>query len=117
MSDISVFAAKEAAADVRIESALTVLGKAAIPASGRESRRAVDLWIVNSATVPLGVNFNSLIVAIQVWADNFFNPAWGLAVRFRTGSPPAGAWIITFIDSDPSTPGALGYHDQVGGVP
>ena len=66
---------------------------------------------INKATVPLGVDFNQLIAALQKFADTCFVPVWGTPAKLvkATNFLPK-AWAIVFLD-DADAPGALGYHD------
>jgi len=69
---------------------------------------------VNLATVPLGVDYNALIAALQKFLDEHFVPIWGYLAKLVTypdlKSVPADQWQFLFID-DADTAGALGYHD------
>jgi hypothetical protein len=108
---IQTFAVRDAAADARTQAAL-----AALVGHGARAK-TMDLWIVNSATVSLGVDFNALIGALRIWCDTFLNPVFGIACNLRTGTPPAGAHVITLVNTDTSVPNALGYHGVQAGVP
>ena len=108
---IQSFATRDAAADARSQAALTAL-------AGRGARKSQDIWVVNAATVSLGVDFNAMVAATQIWLDVYHNPAWGIACKLRTGgTPPAGAWVVTLVDLDTTVRGALGYHAITNGVP
>jgi hypothetical protein len=65
----------------------------------------------NKATVPLGVNYNSLIAALQVYVDQYIVPVWGTPARLvKSTGFIKGAWAIVFLDNA-DQPGALAYHD------
>jgi len=65
----------------------------------------------NKATVPLGVNFDALIKAMQKYVDNFVAPVWGTPAKLvKTTGFKKGAWAMVFLD-DADQPGALAYHD------
>src|ERR1035438_1386217 len=65
----------------------------------------------NQATVPLGVDFDALIAAMQAYVDNFVAPVWGTPANLiKTSDFQAGAWAMVFLD-DADQPGALAYHD------
>jgi hypothetical protein len=65
----------------------------------------------NKATVPLGVDLDALIAAMQVFIDNDVAPVWGTPAKLvkSTGFIP-GHWAMVFLD-DADQPGALAYHD------
>jgi len=66
---------------------------------------------INKATVPLGVNFDRLIGALQKFVDTCFTPIWGTPARLVTSTKfIPGAWAMAFIDNA-DVQGALGYHD------
>ena len=65
----------------------------------------------NKATTPLGVDFGSLIAAMQVFVDRHIAPVWGTPARLvRSKGFVKGAWAMVFLD-DADQPGALAYHD------
>jgi len=65
----------------------------------------------NKATTPLGVDFGSLIAAMQVFVDRHIAPVWGTGARLvRSKGFVKGAWAMVFLD-DADQPGALAYHD------
>lgn len=67
--------------------------------------------VFNKATMPLGVNLDSLIAAMQEYIDRFIVPVWATPARLlkTTGFRP-GHWAIVFLD-DADVPGALAYHE------
>jgi hypothetical protein len=65
----------------------------------------------NQATIPLGVDFDALIKAMQVYVDNYVAPVWGTPAKLvKTRGFRKGAWAMVFLDNADS-PGALAYHD------
>lgn len=65
----------------------------------------------NKATVPLGVDFDDLIAAMQVYVDQFVFPVWGTPAKLiKTANFQAGAWAMVFLDTA-DQPDALAYHD------
>src|SRR3989441_4142579 len=65
----------------------------------------------NKATTPVGVDFGSLIAAMQVFVDRHIAPVWGTPARLvRSKGFVKGAWAMVFLD-DADAPGALAYHD------
>jgi len=65
----------------------------------------------NKATVPLGVDLDALIAAMQKYVDSFVAPVWGTPAKLiKTTGFKKGAWAIVFLD-DADQPGALAYHD------
>jgi hypothetical protein len=65
----------------------------------------------NHATVPLGVDFDALIEAMQAYVDNHVAPVWGTPAKLiKTTDFQAGAWAMVFLDNADQK-GALAYHD------
>jgi hypothetical protein len=65
----------------------------------------------NKATVALGVNFDALIAAMQVFVDRHVAPVWGTPAKLvKSKGFVKGAWAMVFLD-DADQPGALAYHD------
>src|SRR6266852_487572 len=65
----------------------------------------------NKATVALGVDFDTLIAAMQVFVDKHVAPVWGTPAKLiKSSGFVKGAWAMVFLD-DADQPGALAYHD------
>ncbi len=65
----------------------------------------------NQATVPLGVNLDKLISAMQTYIDKYIAPVWGTpATLVKTTGFKKGMWAMVFLDNA-DQPGALAYHD------
>ena len=65
----------------------------------------------NKAETKLGVDFNALITAMQVFIDVHVAPVWGTPAKLiKTKTFKKGAWAIVFLDNA-DAPGALAYHD------
>jgi hypothetical protein len=65
----------------------------------------------NKATIPLGVDFDTLIAAMQVFVDEHVAPVWGTPAKLvKSADFVKGAWAMVFLD-DADQPGALAYHD------
>ncbi len=65
----------------------------------------------NKATVPLGVDFDALIAAMQVYVDKYVAPVWGTPAKLvKSTGFIKGAWAMVFLDNA-DQPGALAYHD------
>ena len=65
----------------------------------------------NKATVVLGVNFDALIAAMQVFVDKYVVPVWGTPAKLvKSKGFVKSAWAMVFLD-DADQPGALAYHD------
>src|SRR5437870_3063142 len=65
----------------------------------------------NKATIPLGVDFDDLIAAMQEYVDKFIAPIWATpATLFKSTGFVKNAWAMVFLD-DADQPGALAYHD------
>lgn len=65
----------------------------------------------NLAQTPLGVDFDALIAAMQIYIDQHVAPVWGTPAKLvKTKKMRRGAWAMVFLD-DADAPGALAYHD------
>jgi hypothetical protein len=65
----------------------------------------------NRATVPLGVDLDKLINAMQAYVNQYVAPIWGTPAKLvKTTDFKKGAWAMVFLD-DADQPGALAYHD------
>jgi len=65
----------------------------------------------NQAKTPLGVDYNSLIAAMQVYVDKYIVPVWGTPAKLvKTKGFVKNAWAMVFLDKA-DAPGALAYHD------
>jgi hypothetical protein len=65
----------------------------------------------NRATIPLGVDFNALITAMQLFVDEHVAPVWGTPAKLiKSTDFVKGAWAMVFLDNA-DQPGALAYHD------
>src|SRR5712671_5767626 len=67
--------------------------------------------VFNNATIPLGVDLDDLIAAMQVYIDKFIVPVWATPANLvKSNDFIKGAWAMVFLD-DADAPGALAYHD------
>jgi len=65
----------------------------------------------NNATLALGVDFDSLIAAMQKYVDVHVAPVWGTPAKLiKARGFKRGAWAMVFLDNA-DQPGALAYHD------
>ncbi|HEX3105391.1 MAG TPA: hypothetical protein VHQ22_13175, partial [Terriglobales bacterium] len=65
----------------------------------------------NKAVTPLGVDFDALIAALQVYVDRHVAPVWGTPAKLiKTLGFRKGAWALVFLDKADS-PGSEAYHD------
>src|SRR5262245_11078834 len=65
----------------------------------------------NRAKTPLGVEFKTLVAAMQAFVDGDVAPVWGTPARLVASSGYLkGAWAMIFLD-DADQAGALAYHD------
>src|SRR6478672_5528369 len=65
----------------------------------------------NKATIALGVDFDDLIAAMQLYVDRHVAPVWGTPARLvKTKGFRKGAWALVFLENADS-PGAEAYHD------
>ena len=66
---------------------------------------------VNLATVPLGIDLEQLVSALDKQLQRDFVPIWGYpAALYVTNKPKPHEWQIVFLD-DSDAADALGYHD------
>ena len=66
---------------------------------------------INQATIPLGVDFDALIVAMQAYVTKYVAPVWDTHATLRKATTmKQGHWAIVFYD-DADVEGALAYHD------
>src|SRR5207244_1394308 len=73
--------------------------------------RASPLVRFNKATIALGVEFDALIAAMQVYVDKYVAPIWGTPAKLvKTTGFKKGAWAMVFLDNA-DQPDALAYHD------
>jgi hypothetical protein len=65
----------------------------------------------NKAKTPLGVDYNALIAALQIYVDEHVAPVWGTPAKLvKTKGFIKNAWAMVFLD-DADEPNALAYHD------
>jgi hypothetical protein len=65
----------------------------------------------NKATIDIGVDFDKLIEALQLYVDRHVAPVWGTpASLVKTNGFVKNAWAMVLLD-DADQPGALAYHD------
>jgi len=66
---------------------------------------------VNHATVPLGVDFDALIAAMQKFVDDHVAPVWGTRAKLvKSRGLVKGKWAIVFLDHADHAH-SLAYHD------
>ena len=65
----------------------------------------------NQAQTPLGVDFDALIAAMQVFVDRYVAPVWATPAKLvKSRGYLEGAWAMVFLDNADAA-GALAYHD------
>jgi hypothetical protein len=65
----------------------------------------------NHARTPLGIEFDTLIRALQAYVSQHVAPVWGTSAQLvKSTGYVTGAWALIFLD-DADQPGALAYHD------
>jgi hypothetical protein len=84
--------------------------------------RVPTIACVNKATIPLEVDFDELIKALQIYLDDCFVPVWSTPAKLvKAKDPLPDAWTLMFIDDPDAAKRAkwLGYHhpDKTGGRP
>src|SRR5712692_1987416 len=86
--------------------------RAARPTFGAFNQGGVPkIACFNKAATPLGVNFDTLITAMQVFVDKHVAPVWGTPAKLvKSKGFLQDAWAMVFLD-DADQPGALAYHD------
>lgn len=73
--------------------------------------QAPTISCFNKATVPLGVDFDRLIAAMQKYVDQHFAPVWGTPAKLvKTNGFVKKTWAMVFLDNA-DVQGALAYHD------
>lgn len=82
------------------------------PTFGAFNQGAVPkIAVFNKASIPLEVDLDDLIAAMQVYIDKFVVPVWATPARLvKSKNYIKGAWAMVFLD-DADSPGALAYHD------
>jgi hypothetical protein len=66
---------------------------------------------VNHATVPLGVDFDALIAAMQIFVDKHVAPVWGTRAKLvKSKGLVPGKWAMVFLDHADHAH-SLAYHD------
>src|ERR1700750_2821852 len=71
----------------------------------------IACFIDKTATTPLGVDFDQLVTAMQVYVDQHVAPVWGTPAKLvKSTGFLKDCWAVVFLD-DADQPGALAYHD------
>jgi len=66
---------------------------------------------VNKATVPLGVDFDDLVAAMQKFVDDYVAPVWGTRAKLvKARGFVKGKWAMVFLDHADHAH-SLAYHD------
>lgn len=78
----------------------------------------VAIVIVNKSTLPgLSAALPAIVAALGAQLANDVAPVWGAVPALKLGTAPeAGESAITIVDAL-DVDGALGYHDEAGGIP
>jgi len=67
--------------------------------------------VFNKSSIPLGVDFDALIAAMQEYIDRCIVPVWATPAKLvKTQDFKPGHWAMVFLD-DADQEGALAYHD------
>ena len=70
-----------------------------------------DIAVFNQATVPLGIDLDRFIAALQKFVSDCVAPVWGTPARLaRTTGFRKGAWALVFLDTADQA-NALAYHE------
>jgi hypothetical protein len=71
----------------------------------------IACFIDKTSTTPLGVDFDQLVTAMQVYVDQHVAPVWGTPAKLvKSTGFLKDCWAVVFLD-DADQPGALAYHD------
>src|SRR5262245_13696102 len=85
--------------------------KRKLPASSFDRHVIPTIAFINRARVPLGVDFDKMIKALQTFLDHCFVPVWGAPARLvKATKEIPGAWTMIFLD-EADDDDALGYHE------
>jgi hypothetical protein len=77
---------------------------------------AQTIYVRNISTVLTDAQVQQQMPTFQDAFTLDFNPAWGTNTTLAFSPfPPARATVLTIVDEDAQTPGALGYHDVAKG--
>ena len=76
----------------------------------------VSVCVVNRSTVVSVTELAAAMVDLQTQVSHDFAPIWLIEADLVTGAPAAGDYILS-IEDDSTVQGALGYHEEAGGVP
>lgn len=72
---------------------------------------APTIAVFNRATIPLGLDLDKLIAALQVYVDQYVAPIWATPAKLvKTTGFVQGNWAVIFLD-DADAANALAYHD------
>jgi hypothetical protein len=71
--------------------------------------------LVIAAQTPLGCSPDDLLRSLDGYVRDHLGPAWGVGAQLRLAEQAEG-WTLYLID-DADQAGALGYHDDPGGLP
>jgi hypothetical protein len=78
----------------------------------RATRAPEQVCLYQSSTLPLGVDPNSLVRALQAYVDDFLAPVWGVSAELRwTDAPVPGAMNVAFVD-DTDDANTIAYHED-----
>jgi hypothetical protein len=70
-----------------------------------------DIAVFTQATVPLGVDLDKLVAALQKYVTDYVAPVWGTPARLaRSTGFNKGAWALVFLDTADQA-NALAYHE------
>ena len=70
-----------------------------------------DIAVFHQATVPLGLDLDRFIAALQKFVSDYVAPVWGTPARLaRTTGFRKGAWALVFLDTADQA-NALAYHE------
>ena len=87
------------------------MGRARSKSSGYLRCHTPTIACINKATVPLGVDFDALIKALQKYVDEHVAPVWGTPAKLiKADGFVRGCWAMVFLNHA-DHPHSLGYHD------
>jgi hypothetical protein len=76
-----------------------------------KSKAIPTIACFNKSKTPLGVDFDKLLRAMQIYIDDYIVPVWNTPAKLvKTKGFVKGAWAMVFLE-DADAEDALGYHD------
>jgi len=87
------------------------------PAPVGPSCPVVDVRLINRSTVVHDSELLAALVDLQTQVSHDFAPIWLIEAELIVGGTPAQGEYVLYVEDDSTVQGALGYHEEAGGVP